>query len=265
MSVQVATFDSVAMPCSICGKGGHNASSCWKHELPSEATKKDEVPSTPEQTNKAEVPTPEKSSSVVGTNGSENAPPAKKPRTEEANADPSSDILGPVLVPNDDDFEANVTRVMAGVCRAVCANLPSMLHELGIVPSANVPLHEHKPLDINAATISNYKEPWRKSRAVESVHLHQMYEASGNPFWFRHSTTDVGDEFPRETVPWHTLAEYRDVLFACPQECTRMLFPTTLLGHMVDPNAMDVDFFPGNIVLVCGTPILWAMYNKFCI
>ena len=251
------------MPCSICGLAGHNASTCYKKTIDEEAVlEANGVTTAPEATKKDEVTTPGKSSSV-GANGSEDAPPTKKPRTKE------EAIRGPVQVPSDDDCEVNVAKVMASVCWAVCTGLPEMLHEFGIVPSANVPLYEHQPLDIKpstekgvAATISNYKEPWRKSRALESVQHNQMYEAGGNPFWFRHSTTDVGDEFPRETVPWPLLAEYRDTLFACPQNSTRMLFPTTLLGHLVSPNAIGVDFFPGNIVLVCGAPILWAMYRE---
>ena len=41
-----------------------------------------------------------------------------------------------------------------------------------------------------------------------------------------------------------------------------MLFPQELLGYLADPHAIDVDFFPGNLILACGIAVLWAMYLK---
>lgn len=87
-----------------------------------------------------------------------------------------------------------------------------------------------------------------------------MYEARGSPFWF--STIDSTDEFPRATVSWPLVCQFRDNLFAIPPMVDRMLFPQELLGYLADPHAIDVDFFPGNLISACGITVLWAMYLK---
>ena len=119
------------MPCSLCGKIGHSANTCYKHinddqEAAPEATKKDEVTTAPEATKKDEVTTPGKSSSLGG-NDSEDAPPTKKPRTKE------EAIRGPVQVPSDDDYEGKLTSrklwlASVGRCVLVCLKC-SMISE----------------------------------------------------------------------------------------------------------------------------------------
>ena len=93
--------------------------------------------------------------------------------------------------------------------------------EMGVADSL-MPLHEHMPIDIKktvkAGEVSSYKEPWRRIRAVESVGTTNMYEAGGNAFWFRHSTTAAGDEFPCETLPWPLLCQFRDNASAAPKK-----------------------------------------------
>ena len=185
---------------------------------------------------------------------------AKKPRIDGVSHAPTPALIS---VPYDDDVDADVVKVMGIVCREVHHGLPLILLQTGIT-NAEIPLHEHMPLDIKAVVekgdLSSYKEPWRKSRAVQAAATVHMYGAGGNPFWFRQSTTDVGDEFPRENVPWPLLCSYQDTLFAAPAKVDRILFPQSLLGYMKDPKLIDADFFPGNIVLVCGAPTLWARY-----
>ena len=239
------------MPCSICGLEGHNAKSCFRRVVAGLTAAGGET-----QVSAAA----DSAGSTVGNVlvASDGTPAAKKQRIDS--------VASFVSVPKDDDVHADVVKVMAAICEAVAAGLPALLKEFEIVPS-ELSLHEYPPLDIksvvNKGDLSSYKEPWRKSRAVMSIASVSMYEAGGSPFWFRHSTTDLGDEFPRANVSWPLLCEYRDNLFAIPPKSDRILFPQTLLGYLEDPRACDVDFFPGNVVLVCGALVLWAMYLKF--
>ena len=254
------------MPCSICGQTGHNALSCHKQGaaaveaaagLTADAAAAGFTADGKHQIEAAQChPSAESETSSA-------EPQAKKPRHDDVS---KALTPAPLDLPKDDDVAANVVQVMGEVVKEVHRGLPLLLKEAGIAGN-QLPLHEHPPLDIKAVVpfgdLSSYKEPWRRSRAVHAVASASMYEAGGNPFWFRHGMPDVADEFPRENVPWPLLCSYRDTLFAVPKLGDRILFPQTLLGYLKDPKLIDADFFPGNIVLICGTPTLWAMYLKF--
>ena len=93
------------MPCSICGRPGHNASSCYK-----------------------QPPDAEKAPTVGLTAGG----------GQEAKKDEGA-TLGQQSSAGAQNSD--------GAARAVTHGLPGLLVEFGIV-AAEVPLHEHKPLDI---------------------------------------------------------------------------------------------------------------------
>ena len=55
---------------------------------------------------------------------------------------------------------------------------------------ADVPLHEHKPLRIEAGSdqdhvLKSYKAPWDQQEATDSLRTTSRYEAAGNIAWLR--------------------------------------------------------------------------------
>ena len=93
---------------------------------------------------KDEGATPGQQSSA-GAQKSDGASPTKKQRTASAKPRLATGPVEEVVLPQDDDVDVDVSKVMTDVVRAVKRDLPQLLVELGIVKTA-VPSHELEPL-----------------------------------------------------------------------------------------------------------------------
>lgn len=174
------------------------------------------------------------------------------------------------------DADPDVLPLMRGIIASASHDLRRHMAEdtAAFAAFADVPLHEHEPLEIKATAsdreLLSYKPPWKHEAAQTSLANTGLYEASGNLFWVNpfpasaQATVCAG-----ETPPWSAVMGMSDAFrpddaatFKQPDATARekRISPGHVGAPCLDVGGFDKATFKGTLQLVTGHPVIYGWY-----